>query len=307
MRDCGIDNFIVESLLICNLEKCDFWVNHFIQKLNSFDKTIGYNLANPQGIIYLITNLTNNKIYVGQTKTLKNIKGFIKEWSAENRLEEHKKNSKIDSKKGIIPKLYEAMNSDGHDNFVVEPLLICDLEETGYYENYFIEEMETMNDEIGYNINCGGYIDHRLEHSKRKTVMTDEIRQKLSKDKMLNIDEVKYKDKLVGYRVRISVDGKLNEKKFSSQDFTIEENLQKAKDYLKLIKNNEDVSEYKLNNKNSDCPTNIFPKNKKGIHIGYEVNITIKGKKYTKSFCSLKIEMEEKLKMAIEYKKTLLE
>ena len=201
------------------------------------------------------------------------------------------------------------MNSDGHDNFVVEPLLICDLEETGYYENYFIEEMETMNDEIGYNINCGGYIDHRLEHSKRKTVMTDEIRQKLSKnkDKMLNIDEVKYKDKLVGYRVRISVDGKLNEKKFSSQDFTIEENLQKAKDYLKLIKNNEDVSEYKLNNKNSDCPTNIFPKNKKGIHIGYEVNITIKGKKYTKSFCSLKIEMEEKLKMAIEYKKTLLE
>jgi len=82
--------------------------------------------------------------------------------------------------------------------------------------------------------------------------------------------------------------------------------LEKARNYLESIKNNKDISEFKLNNKNNDCPINIFPKNKKGKHIGYEVNITIKGKKYTKSFCSMKIEMEEKLKMAIEYKNSLL-
>ena len=307
MREYGVDNFIVESLIICNLEKCDFWESHFIKKLKSYDKTIGYNLFNPQGLIYLITNLTNNKIYVGQTKTLKNIKGVIKEWSVDDRLEEHKQNAKRNSNKA--PKLYEAMNSDGYDNFTIEPLLICELEETGYYEAYFISEMETTNDEIGYNKMCGSNVDHRLEHPGRKAVMTDEIRKKLSKnkDKLLNINEVKYKDKLVGYKVKIVFEGKLIEKRFSSQDFAVEENLQKAKDYLESIKNKEDVSKFRLNNKSNNCPTNIFPKNKNGIHIGYEVNITINGKKYTKSFCSMKIDMEEKLKMAIQYKKTLLE
>lgn len=124
--------------------------------------------------------------------------------------------------------------------------------------------------------------------------------------KNLNIGKINYNDKLVGYRVRINFEGNLIEKRFSSQKFTIEENLQKAKDYLESIKNNEDVSEFKLNNKNNNCPMNIFPKNKKGKHIGYEVNITIKGKKHTKCFCSMKIEMEEKLKMAIDYKNSLL-
>jgi predicted acetyltransferase len=200
------------------------------------------------------------------------------------------------------------MNSDGHDNFNIEMLLICDLKETGYYENYFIEYMESMKDEIGYNTMCGSNVDHRLNHSKRKIVMTDEIRQKLSKykDKLLNINEVTYKDKLVGYRVRIVFEGKLIEKKFSSKAFTVEENLKKAKDYLECIKTKKDVSNIRLNNKSNDCPTNIFPKYKKGIHIGYEINITIKGKKYTKSFCSIKIDMNKKLEMAIEYKKNIL-
>ena len=56
--------------------------------------------------------------------------------------------------------------------------------------------METTNDEIGYNKMCGSNVDHRLEHPGRKAVMTDEIRKKLSKnkDKLLNINEVKYKN-----------------------------------------------------------------------------------------------------------------
>ena len=311
MREYGVENFNIETLLICNQEKSDFWKNEFVKKLNSYNKKVGYNLDNPQGIIYLITNKINNKLYVGQTKTLKNIKGNIKEWSADDRLEEHKKNSNLKSKKEMCPKLYEAMNLDGHNNFIIETLLICDLEETGYHEKHFIKELDTTNQKIGYNINSGGNVEHKLQHSERKIVMTDEIRHKLSKNKdkednILNIGEVLYKDKLVGYRVRINFEGNLIEKRFSSQKYTVEENLQKAKDYLKSIKNNEDISEFKLNNKNNDCPMNIFPKNKKGNHIGYEVNITIKGKKYTKSFCSMKIEMEEKLKMAIEYKNSLL-
>ena len=311
MREYGIENFSVETLLICNEEKSDFWENDFIKKLNSYDKKIGYNLGNPQGIIYLITNTTNNKLYVGQTKTLKNIKGNIKEWTSDDRLEEHKKNSKQLSTKNICPKLYEAMNLDGHDNFIIQTLLICDLEETRYHEKHFIIELNTIDEEIGYNTSINCYVNHKLENPERKVVISDEIRNKLSKNKdkednILNIGEILYKDKLVGYRVRISFEGKKIEKKFSSQEYTVEENFEKATKYLESIKNNEDISEFKLNNKNNDCPMNIFPKNKKGKHIGYEVNITIKGKKYTKSFCSMKIEMEEKLKMAIEYKNSLL-
>jgi hypothetical protein len=308
MMNDGVNNFTCETLEKCETDEVEDIYYDYIVKFNSDDADIGYNLHRGEGLVYLITNNKNGKLYVGQTKTLKNIKGRIKLWTVEDRLDEHKKNSARKSKSHEIKSLYEAIINDGPDNFTIEELLRCSLEEVGFYEQHFIEELNTRDNKIGYNINAGGNVNHSIKGNKRNVVVTDELRSKLSKTKNEhpNITEFKKDDKILGYRVRIVFEGVSHEKRFTNQDYTLEENFEKAQEFLRKIKNKEDLSEYKANNKSNDFPLNIFPKSKKGKHIGFEVNITINKVKHTKSFCSLKIPMEEKLKMAIEYKEEIL-
>ena len=310
MKEESAENFEAETILLCDSAEADIEYNKYISKFKSSDEKHGYNIGEIQGIIYMITNRINGRIYIGQTKTFKKIKGYIKEWTAEDRFEQHKKFSSMPSKCNSSPKLYEDMRKQGIENFKVETVCVCTLDKTGYYENYYISKFNCKEENVGYNIASGCNVDHSITHAKRKVVMTDERRANLSKtnNKHPNITELKDKDTntVIGYRVRIVVDSVSTEKRFSSQKFTVEENFKKAQDFLEKLKKGEDVSDIRSNNKSNDCPVNIFPKNKKGVHIGYEVNIVIGEKKHTKSFCSLKITMEEKLKMAIEYKKTLL-
>ncbi len=214
----------------------------------------------------------------------------------------------MESKKMTSPKLYEAMNIFGVENFTVQTLLYCNIEDTGKYEKYFIEKYNTQYENFGYNTAPGCKVDHSINHPKRKTIMTDELRKKLSKtnNETTNITEIKYKEKIVGYRVRISIEGKNTEKRFSSQKNTLKENFNSAKEFLDKVKNKENIDDIRLNNKSNDLPLNIFLKKKKENIIGYELIITIDGKIHRKSFCSKKISMEEKLKMAIDYKNNLL-
>ena len=303
----GIENFTCEILHICNNEYNEIYTK-YIEDLKTYENEFGYNLYKAKGIIYIITNTKNNKIYIGQTKTLKNIKGNIKIWSANNRFEEHKKNALRNSKKQQAPKLYNAIRECGIENFKVDTLMICELNDSFFYEQQFIKQYNSHDENIGYNTNIGGYVNQNLNNDKKNKNITNELRQKLSKTKSdhTNINDIKYKNKLVGYRVKIVFEGILYEKRFSDQKNSIEENFKKAQEYLEKIKNNEDISTVRSNNKSNDCPLNIFPKYRKKVHIGYEVNIKLNYKKYTKSFCSMKLKMEEKLKMALDYKSNLL-
>lgn len=308
MKEYGVDNFIIEILTTCNEIDCLNNLNKYKKELKSEEEHYGYNIGKTTGIIYLITNNKNNKKYVGQTKSCKKIKNYIKPWTAQDRLNEHKKNCMMESKKMTSPKLYEAMNIFGVENFTVQTLLYCNIKDTGKYEKYFIKKYNTQHENFGYNIAPGSKVDHSINHPKRKTIMTDELRKKLSKtnNETTNITEIKYKEKIVGYRVRISIEGNNIEKRFSSQKNTLEENFNNAKEFLVKVKNKENIDDIRLNNKSNDLPLNIFLKKKKGNIIGYEFMITIDGKKHTKSFCSKKISMEDKLKMAINYKNNLL-
>lgn len=93
------------------------------------------------GYIYLITNLINNKKYVGKTTQ-----------DIEKRWKEHIKDSK--KERCEIRPLYRAIRKYGKDNFKIEELEKCNTEALSDREQYWINKLNTYTD--GYNATLGG-------------------------------------------------------------------------------------------------------------------------------------------------------
>lgn len=93
-------------------------------------------------IIYKITNLINNKVYIGQT-----IRELNKRWA------QHIK----DSKRKSYP-LYKSMRKYGTDNFKIETIFECEnKEDMNFMEIEFIQYYRnTLGSNNIYNINNGG-------------------------------------------------------------------------------------------------------------------------------------------------------
>jgi len=90
--------------------------------------------------IYIITNIINNKQYVG--KTSKDI---------QRRFNEHISKSKDENN---IQPLYRAIRKYGIENFSLELLEECSLEESSEKEKGWIESKKTFH--LGYNATRGG-------------------------------------------------------------------------------------------------------------------------------------------------------
>jgi group I intron endonuclease len=107
-------------------------------------------------IIYIITNLINEKIYIGQTS--RNI---------QRRFKEHG----FASEKGCV-RIYNAMQKYGIHNFKIETVKIVETQEEADQEEIFwISEMRNyLDNKMVYNIRSGG--SHGL--------MTDEAKRKMS-------------------------------------------------------------------------------------------------------------------------------
>lgn len=100
-------------------------------------------------------------------------------------------------------------------------------------EIYYINSFNSTDDNIGYNI--------ALEWGGRSVVnVNDEIRNKISKaqsnNSELNIKPYLENDVHIGYFARRRENGKVFQKYFTSQKFTLEENLAKAKEWIENIK-----------------------------------------------------------------------
>ena len=103
-----------------------------------FKRVLGENAT--RGGIYKITNINNEKVYIGRTTK------FIE------RLRTHsKRGCGIETIKGLF---YEAMIKEGLENFTFEVVEVCDKELQPAREKYWIKFYRS--DEWGYNQNKGG-------------------------------------------------------------------------------------------------------------------------------------------------------
>ena len=91
------------------------------------------------GIIYKITNIVNNKVYIG--KTLETM---------EKRWKEHQK----DSSRFTDRPLYRAMNKYGLENFTIEIIDEPNIDLLSERESYWIEYYKSYHH--GYNATLGG-------------------------------------------------------------------------------------------------------------------------------------------------------
>lgn len=117
------------------------------------------------GYVYRITNLINNKIYIGITTC-----------SIKKRWNEHK-HSYLKNKKSTH--LYSALKKYGHENFKIESIKKCYSYNQLYRsEIFFIKKFNSNNRLIGYNNSTGGeYSSKGMKHSEATKKKLSEIQK----------------------------------------------------------------------------------------------------------------------------------
>lgn len=129
----------------------------------------------PYGIIYLITNLVNEKKYVGQT-----IQGLEKRW----------KQHILISKYSDYP-LYLDMREYDINNFIIKQICECEnQDELNNKEIYYIIEYDTIIDHHkGYNMNYGGKQNGKPSEETRKRMSASGKGRKFTEEHKRKIGE----------------------------------------------------------------------------------------------------------------------
>lgn len=94
--------------------------------------------------IYKITNLKNNKVYIGQSRNIS------------QRWKRHVSDSKNSSKPGYDYPLYRAFRKEGIENFEFTILEECSYDELNEKEIAIISLFDATNPSKGYNLTRGG-------------------------------------------------------------------------------------------------------------------------------------------------------
>lgn len=127
------------------------------------------NMTNSPGV-YLIRNIKNGKVYVGQT----------------NNLKIRKQNHFADLKANIHHNkhLQNAWNKYGGKNFEFEVLEECSLDKLDEVEIYWIKYYESYNRRFGYNFELGGNNSPQTQETREKIDSIIELRkQKIFEDR----------------------------------------------------------------------------------------------------------------------------
>ena len=132
------------------------------------------------GFIYIIRNIINNKVYIGQTKT-----------SVDIRWKEHLRHAKYGDQ--VINR---AMRKYGVDKFYIETLEICDISVIDYREMYYIDLYNSTDKSKGYNVSIGG----KTPKFKRKALSISTLVD-LYKNQGFTLDEIANKFEVTRYVV----------------------------------------------------------------------------------------------------------
>lgn len=124
--------------------------------------------------VYSITNIINDKKYIGQSVDI------YTRWS------NHK--SALRNNRHGNKHLQNAWNTYGEENFIFDILSVCDVKDIDTVESEFIKLFNTMDESFGYNMESGGHENKILSEESRRLIsdkhkgknLTDEHKAKIS-------------------------------------------------------------------------------------------------------------------------------
>lgn len=218
------------------------------------------------GIIYMITNKTNLKSYVGQTRSFGIRNGMKVKIGVKGRWNQHC--WKANNNQNDCPLISKAIRKYGRENFLVEEIYSCNMEELNEAETYFILLHETHT--YGYNCTTGG--DSPNFSEKQKIKMKEAISIK-------NKEHWKHRDLAV-------ISKKISE-------------TTQAAMWRPEVRENLLNSVAKI--KKSNLPSNIYERKVKGVVTGYEVKIKIRGKLHRAWFSSSRNSLKNNYELALNH------
>jgi len=107
------------------------------------------------GIIYKITNLENNKIYIGQTLSHRKNHNRYRPFGHIGRFNDHISEAICNTKPNQCSYLNQAIRKYGKEIFSVEELEKCNIEDLDEREKYYIYHTKSLYPN-GYNLTIGG-------------------------------------------------------------------------------------------------------------------------------------------------------
>lgn len=174
--------------------------------------------------VYKITNLINDKIYIGKASDIR------KRWNA------HKTAARLQDPKDFTI-IHRALRKYGFDNFQIEELSNHETEKEALeQEIYIIEKLQSRNRNVGYNITAGGEGTTGLKLSQEsKNKM-----RKAKKDKFIGEKNPFYgkhhskktKNLISEVVKQNNLDGKYHKSNLEQCHFSIEKCLDIQQDYL---------------------------------------------------------------------------
>jgi group I intron endonuclease len=192
--------------------------------------------------IYKITNIKNNKIYVGQCVShILNHKRY-RPYGHKKRFNTHVSEA-FSQKKNQSYYLNNAIKKHGIENFMVEILEYCELNKSDDRELYYITNLNSLFPN-GYNLKNGGSVFIHTDESKKK--VSDGVVNYYKDKKFDKFKNIKYIDDDIeqyikplrkhneqyGWYVyinRIKTD-------FGGVHISLEESKQKAKEFISILK-----------------------------------------------------------------------
>jgi group I intron endonuclease len=157
------------------------------------------------GVIYIITNVLNNKKYIGQAI---GYSSCGRKWGSLRRWQKHVSNAKNNVCECRL--LENSIRKNGEKSFIVEDLLTCNITQLNYYEDKFIQLYNTIAPN-GYNLMTGGGNGRRhSEETRQKMTNTrtgmvkkKETRQKIGSSRKKNYVNEMLKEALDNLKLEV--------------------------------------------------------------------------------------------------------